>query len=161
MNRFLLISLVCLGVLLSSSCAPRLLPHQTTDVRERTVVREEVRIVKAPVPLPSELRERTTSCDTIHAETSLATADAWRDSLGALGLRIQNKDTAALALPERVREVEVVRDSVVIIERPVIEKVERPLSWFQRAQIWAGRIFMIIVLVAIAALIAKIMKKRL
>lgn len=74
-----------------------------------------------------EVKNTITLADSSHLETSVATSDAWVDSLSILHHTLQNK--AENALKKEVVYKDKIIEKEVVKEIPVIKEVEVPVKY--------------------------------
>ena len=127
------------GVLLPG-CSPKIIERvvtvTVTEVRDSTAWRDTT--IYVPIPLESD-QAIVHVGDTSHRETSIAESDAWVGKDGMLHHSLRNKAEARIAydlkLPEHWRYTGVTNTKEH--EHSIIKevKVEKPLTWSQKAKI--------------------------
>lgn len=125
------------------------------SVIERTLYVESLRIdtVTVSIEIPAQSAERV-SLDTVsHLETDLAVSDAWLTPDGLLGHRLRNKQGSLESrVPVVAKDTYVGSnrhsDSVITRTETVTVAVTKPLTWWQKLQIWTGALFSVAVIIA-------------
>lgn len=122
------------------SCSPRIVERivtiTQTEVRDSTAWRDTT--IYVTIPLESD-QAIVHIGDTSHRETSVAESDAWIGKDGMLHHSLRNKSDARIAyylkLPEHWLYTGVTNTKEH--ERGIIKEVpvEKPLSWWQRAEL--------------------------
>lgn len=164
------ILLLFLAICLCASCGvQRLVPIQEVNVKDSVVVHVRdsvaIRYEVISVELPDEsLTVILAPPDSSHLETSLATSDAWVDTVGMLHHSIENK-AGALTKEVPVQEhyhSELTEQQHQEVETvTVIQEVEKDLSWWQKLWITSGKILWCIIAgMAVFGLVKLIVKQR-
>lgn len=147
-------AVVILLALLLAGCSPvrtvavPVRDSTATAVRTRTIVVTDTQFVT----LPPQTVYRVTPDTTSHIETDYAASDAAIRG----GLLHHTLVTRPMPVPVPVQHRETVRDSIVYRERevpvpvPVVVEVEKPLTAWQQAQLWLGRLVLVALLVALS-----------
>ena len=127
------ICIICLMVLIlfDSCCTPKVIEKVITEVE----VRDSIVHDTAYYEIPKEIYVNVTT-DTISTlETSVAKSIAFISG-GLLQHSIENKNQlVALPIQIHVTTTNTKQISVKEIDRPVIQKVEKELSWWQRVRL--------------------------
>lgn len=163
--QFLLI--LAILAIFSSCChtKPAATGHNITSTADSSNTEINNRIIHhhdtVLVPVPVESRQ-SVGQQTSHLETSVATSDAFIDSLGQLHHNLVNKDTTLSASKDIFVPVSDTNryeshtkvDSIYIPEPYPVEKIiEKPLTWYQELFIRIGIIATLILLVYITVTI--------
>lgn len=154
-----------LALCLCASCGVhRYVPSETVIVRDSTVVHIKdsvaIRYDTVSVELPKESSSvLLASSDSSHLETSLATSDAWIDTVGRLHHNLENKAGTLkkeVAVPEHYHsettEAEHQQKETII---ETVE-VEKQLSWWQKLWITSGKILWGLISATVLCLLAKL-----
>lgn len=117
------------------------------------------------VAIPDESRAAIiASSDSSHLETSVATSDAYIDSLGRLHHSLNNKAGATLEKEIQVPETFHTQDTETFHEQDKKEtvtiEVEKELTWWQKLWITSGKILWGLVLGSLLFLLGKFAVKR-
>lgn len=142
---YTVISIILYPILLLSalpSCSPRIVERVVTitqtEVRDSTAWRDTT--IYVPIPLESD-QAIVHLGDTSHRETSVAESDAWIGNDGMIHHSLRNKSGARIPYDLKMPEhwlytgVTNTREHEQGIIKEV--KVEKPLSWWQKARIKA------------------------
>lgn len=121
-------------------CSPKIVERvvtvTVTEVRDSTAWRDTT--IYVPIPLESD-QAIVHVGDTSHRETSVAESDAWVGDDGMIHHSLRNKENARISynlkLPEHWLYTGVTNTNEHSIIKEV--KVEKPLSWSQKAKIGA------------------------
>lgn len=124
-------------------CSPKNLPpvHESTTEESSVSYKDSTvwRDTTIYVPIPLEKWQVVASVkDTAKAETSVAKAAAYLDSLGFMHLDLQNKPVqlkGVVSIPHRTIMVNATSKKEQI--KPLVVQVEKPLSWWQKFRIGA------------------------
>lgn len=127
---------------LLSGCSPKIVERvvtvTVTEVRDSTAWRDTT--IYVPIPLESD-QAIVHVGDTSHRETSVAESDAWIGKDGMLHHSLRNKSEARIAYDLKLPEhwLYTVVTNTKEHEHSIIKevKVEKPLSWSQKAKIGA------------------------
>jgi len=141
--------LILLAICLCASCGvQRHVPTEVVNVRDSVVVHVKdsvaIRFDIISVELPSETFSVILAPpDSSHLETSLATSDAWVDTLGLLHHCLSNKDTT---LNKEVPLQEHYHSDITEQQHQEHEtiteyvEIEKKLSWWQKLWITSGKV---------------------
>lgn len=132
---------VLLSLLLFGGCSKNNFPYAPGSTTEHTSVEKKdstyYRDTTIYVPIPLENGQVVTRAnEKARAETSIAEAEAFVDTLGLLHLDLRNKPThieAVVKIPHREIWVNVSSKREEI--KPLVIQVEKPLSWWRKFQI--------------------------
>ena len=135
--------LVALGTMLITGCSPKNLPpvqestseQSSVDYKDSTFWKDTT----IYIPIPLENWQVVASVkDTAKAETSVAKAMSYIDSLGILHMDLQNKPvklSGVISVPHRTIMINATSKKEQI--KPLVIKVDKPLSWWQSLKIGA------------------------
>ena len=148
MKKLLLIPVLAM---VFGSCCKRFYPSSVQDsirVETRYEYIEMIRDTIIYVPIPYEVERIVTRDTTSHLETSVAYSDAAVHE-GLLYHSLVNKNVS-LSAPVQIKEVEIVRDSIVYRDKveTIIQEVYKQ-TWWQKlwgtAGKWLAGIFVILI----------------
>lgn len=122
--------LLLAGLLLAlSSCSPKVIYQKETVIEYRDTTIRDTAYFEVPVEV-----EKIVTRDTVsHLENSLAISDAMVTD-GFLHHSLETKPQE-IPVPVVIHVRDTIRQEAQIIEKEV--EVEKPLSWWQKFQIWA------------------------
>jgi len=152
MKKYLILAAVAL---VSVACCKRFYPASVTDsVRVNTHYVEKLRDTVIYVDVPREVEKIITRDTVSHLENSVALSDAVISG----GLLFHSLETKPATLPTKVqmKEVEMVRDSIIYRVSTIVQEINR-LTWWQQTQIRGFQL--LLVLVAARGVIYLILKK--
>lgn len=164
---FNLASVLCI---LSGCGVQKHIPVVQTVIRDSVAVHVKdstiFHIDTVKVAIPDESRAAIiASSDSSHLETSVATSDAYIDSLGRLHHSLDNKAGATLEKEIQVPETFHSQDTETFHEKDEKEtitiEVERELTWWQKLWMTSGKILWGLVAGALMLMLGKLVLKRL
>lgn len=122
------------AVLAAYSCSP--VKYLPTETKIETVYKDSIIVHRdtISIKIPREVLKEVVYADSSHLETSVATSDAWVDSLSILHHTLANRAENTLKKEIVYLDKITVRDSLVYIDKPypveVEKKVTRKWSWY-------------------------------
>ena len=138
MKRFILFTIIAL---ILGACHRRFYPssvHDSVKIETRYEYIETIRDTTIYVPIPYEAERIVTRDTTSHLETSVAFSDAAVKE-GLLYHSIVNKNVS-LSAPVQIKEIEVVRDSIVYRDKQVENIIEvYKQTWWQKLWCTLGK----------------------
>lgn len=133
--------LVAVATILIAGCSPKNFPpiHESTTEQSSVDYKDSTfwKDTTIYIPIPLENWQVVASVkDTAKAETSVAKAMSYIDSLGILHLDLQNKPvklSGVISVPHRTIMINATSKKEQI--KPLVVKVDKPLSWWQSLKI--------------------------
>lgn len=131
---------VALAALLPG-CSPKIVERVVTVTRDSTTVEIHERVVHdtARVEIPKIVEVNVTPADSSHLENEFAVSDAWVEG-GVLHHSLRTKpQTIEVPVAVQVSDTTTTHDHYEKTDSTAIKivKVEKPLSWWQKARIGA------------------------
>ena len=123
------------------SCSPKIVERVVTVTRDSTTVEIHERVVHdtARVEIPKIVEVNVTPADSSHLENEFAVSDAWVEG-GVLHHSLRTKpQTIEVPVAVQVSDTTTTHDHYEKTDSTAIKivKVEKPLSWSQKAKIGA------------------------
>lgn len=170
MKNLVILFYLSLMLMVATGCGCyKHIPVVNTVIRDSVVVHVKdstiFHIDTIMVYIPDESRAAIiASSDSSHLETSVATSDAYIDSLGRLHHSLDNKAGATLEkeiqVPETFHTQETETFHTQDEKETITIEVERQLTWWQKLWMTSGKILWGLLIVAVLYLIAKLVLSR-
>lgn len=153
------IALIVMLILLSlvSCTAKKIVQKEVSGEKVRIEYREILRTDTVTVQLPPE-RMEVIRRDSSRLETSLAISDARIQPDGTIYHTLENKPFSP-KIEVRYKDRETVRDSIVYRAKEIPYPVEKDLNWWQKLRMKVGGIALIVLILASAYKIFRILKR--
>lgn len=149
--RIIISAVIC--IIISSCCVSKVSQGSDTTYITKVEYREILRDTTVFVPIIQEKVVNSTRDTSSRLETSYSISIAEIND-GVLSHSLENKP---YIMPIKVYYKDIARTETTenLITNTIVQEVERDFLWWESALMWLGKIFLIVIVAAIAILVIK------
>lgn len=149
--RIIISAVIC--IIISSCCVSKVSQGSDTTYITKVEYREILRDTTVFVPIIQEKVVNSTRDTSSRLETSYSISVAEIND-GVLSHSLENKP---YIMPIKVYYKDIARTETTenLITNTIVQEVERDFLWWESALMWLGKIFLIVIVAAIAILVIK------
>lgn len=149
--RVIISAVIC--IIISSCCVSKISQGSDTTYITKVEYREILRDTTVFVPIIQEKVVNSTRDTSSRLETSYSISVAEIND-GVLSHSLENKP---YIMPIKVyyKDIARVKTTESLVTNTIVQEVERDFLWWESALMWLGKIFLIVIVAAIAILVIK------